>query len=396
MTPLDRRLPREFRHNLGKYLGIFFLLFLTIALVSGFLVAARSIQRVIADTRAAANLRDFSLTTQYEAHGASLARVRSLHGGIDVEEEFCSVLPLTHEGQDQSRELTARICTGRENMDKVTYRYAARFRDRGLSLKDRTTYEGDVSKGLADDGVTVTDLLDHEADNAITFVDDDLASDQKGYETILFLLVVISAFIFVAYFDPCSFVETTVAPFVLLVVVTLAGVRRKLSATPLASLRHEVGAKSRRTSLRLPERWSYVRRFRTRVFLRDVPHFAVLFLGIVLSSMLMLFGLAMLPLVHHAADQMASTVRAQYLCTLKAPLGIDETSEQLHAAAALKEIQSVEDPEEDIPAGRLASLMKSVSAPEGEAHAYNDRGNTSHAIAHRGGGEHGRYQHIYE
>lgn len=539
MSALNRRLPREFRHNLGKYLGIFFLLCLTISIVSGFLVAARSIQRVIADTRAEANLRDFSFTTQYQADDAALNHVRSLHGGIDVEEEFCSDLALTHEDQVRGRDLTARLYTGRDDMDRVTYiagrapqaddeialdrnfmdenglslgdtvtisghgltivgqvvmpdyecmerkntdlmfdnqgftvamvtpaafdelagdavtyRYAARFKDRDLSLKDRTSYEGDVSKSLADDGVTVTDLLDHEDDNAITFVDDDIASDQVGYEIILFLLIVISAFIFVvltnatveqesaiigtllasgyrkgelvrhylvlpclvglaaavcgnavgygvmvarmadlyyhsyslpafaAYFDPYSFVETTVVPFVLLVVVTLVGVRRKLSATPLAFLRHEVGSKSRRASLRLPERWSYVRRFRTRVFLRNAPHFAVLFLGIMLSSLLMLFGLAMLPLVHNAADQMAGTVRAEHIYTLKAPLEIDETSEQLHAAAALREIQSAEDPEEDIPARRLASLLRSASVLEGESHAYNDRGNTSHAIAH--------------
>ena len=43
MTPLAKRLPRELRRNIGKYLGIFLLMCGSIALTSGFLLAAHSI-----------------------------------------------------------------------------------------------------------------------------------------------------------------------------------------------------------------------------------------------------------------------------------------------------------------------------------------------------------------
>lgn len=38
-NPLNKRLPREFRKDFGKYLVIFLLLVITIGFVSGFLVA---------------------------------------------------------------------------------------------------------------------------------------------------------------------------------------------------------------------------------------------------------------------------------------------------------------------------------------------------------------------
>ena len=51
MTPLIRRLLRELRHNLGKYLGIFLLMCGSIALTSGFLLAAHSIGCLIDNMR---------------------------------------------------------------------------------------------------------------------------------------------------------------------------------------------------------------------------------------------------------------------------------------------------------------------------------------------------------
>lgn len=537
MSPLNRRLPRELRHNLGKYVGLFFLICLTIAMCSGFLTAARSIERVIADTQAQANLQDFSFTTQFKADDDALDDVRALGGGIQVVEDFYGNLSISWNGQDQDQSATARTYGARDEIDKVTYysgrapetgdeialdrnfmesnglelgdrvtvngheltivgqvvmpdyqcmmrnntdplfdnqdftvaqvtgdsfdeivgdaavfHYVARFDDRDLSLADRTTYEKDVMESLADDGVTLTDLVDREANQAIAYVDDDLQSDAAGWEIMLFLLIFISAFIFVvltdatveqesavigtllasgyrkgelvrhymvlpvivgvlaaavgnvigytwlvdimanlyyhsyslptfhAYFDTYTFVETTVVPLVLLIVITLIGIRRKLSASPLAFLRHEVGRTSRRASANLPERWNFMRRFRTRVFLRNASHFAILFLGIMFSSILMLFGIGMMPVVNNAADLMASSVRAEHIYLLKAPLEIDETDEQREAAVALKELQTTENPLTSISMGKLTDLLGSASSLEGSTHAYNDQENDADAI----------------
>lgn len=47
LSPLAKRFPRELKSNLGKYLGIFFMMVMAIGLTSGFLVAASSISKII-------------------------------------------------------------------------------------------------------------------------------------------------------------------------------------------------------------------------------------------------------------------------------------------------------------------------------------------------------------
>ena len=67
MTPLAKRLPRELRRNTGKYLGIFLLMCGSIALTSGFLLAAHSIGCLIDDMRDAYTIEDGRVTTSFEA-----------------------------------------------------------------------------------------------------------------------------------------------------------------------------------------------------------------------------------------------------------------------------------------------------------------------------------------
>ena len=48
-NPLSKRLPREIKGDLGKYLVIFFLMILSIGFISGFLVADNSMLKAYQD-----------------------------------------------------------------------------------------------------------------------------------------------------------------------------------------------------------------------------------------------------------------------------------------------------------------------------------------------------------
>ena len=71
-SPLRKRFPREMRNNLGKYLGIFLLMSVTIALTSGFLTAAHSISVIIDDIPTTYHVEDGRFTTAFEATDAQL------------------------------------------------------------------------------------------------------------------------------------------------------------------------------------------------------------------------------------------------------------------------------------------------------------------------------------
>ena len=82
MTPLARRLPRELRHNIGKYLGIFLLMCGSIALTSGFLLAAHSIGCLIDNMRNEYTIEDGRVTTSFEATDAQLEAAEGATEGV--------------------------------------------------------------------------------------------------------------------------------------------------------------------------------------------------------------------------------------------------------------------------------------------------------------------------
>jgi len=139
------------------------------------------------------------------------------------------------------------------------------------------------------------------------------------------------------------FVMTTVIPLALLVLITFIGLVRRMSATPLQFLRREITHRSKRSNMALPERLRFTTRFRLRVFVRNVSHFATLFFGIMFGSLLLLFGLAMMPLMNHFAEESAKDVPAEHLYVLKAPVEIDVTSVESEAQAAAEELAFTED-----------------------------------------------------
>ena len=88
-SPLRKRLPRELRNNLGKYLGMFLLLALAIAFTSGFLVAASSIELIGTNMRDDYYTEDGHFATTFKADDKSIRAVEKL-GCIHV--VLCEVL----------------------------------------------------------------------------------------------------------------------------------------------------------------------------------------------------------------------------------------------------------------------------------------------------------------
>ncbi len=100
MAPLNKRLPRELRHNLGKYLGIFLLFLFAIAMGAGFLASAYSIQVIQHDMHERYRVEDFHFATQFEAAKSSLEAVEDM--GCTIYEDFTADVPLALAGDDRA------------------------------------------------------------------------------------------------------------------------------------------------------------------------------------------------------------------------------------------------------------------------------------------------------
>lgn len=132
------------------------------------------------------------------------------------------------------------------------------------------------------------------------------------------------------------FAQTTVLPVATLVGITLLGLLRKMGHTPLEFLRHETSKGGVKRGFALPERLSFIARFRMRVFLRNLGNFATLFVGIGFASMLLLFSLAILPTMTHYAENLHNNVVAKHMYTLKAPLEVDNAQAEKYAVYSLE------------------------------------------------------------
>ena len=505
MTPLARRLPRELKNNIGKYLGIFLLMCGAIALTSGFLLAAHSIGSIIDEMRDEYTIEDGRVITAFEATDDQLEAAEDAAdgvGGVTFFKNFSIDAAIKKPTGDDGTKRTLRTYAHRTEVDiasycegakpqtddevavdrvfaanndlavgdKVelegrayticgimtlpdsqalfpnnsdftvntitfgvaevtdagfaaledaggapTYTYSFVFNDRNLSVADRTDAEKDMVEALTDADARVDDLIDADSNQGIGYARADVDGDSAMWTTLLDIIIVIMAFVFVVltnatieeesavigtllasgyrkreivlhylalpaivgifaaglgcalgiafftepmrnlYYGSYSlppfhvywsweiFVKCAVVPAAALILITLVGLLRKMCKTPLQFLRHEASGKSgTKRGLRLPERMGFVARFRLRIFLRNLGNFATLFVGVAFASLLLLFGLAILPTMTHYADNLETSLVAEHQYTLKAPLELSGTDQEREQWAALERLQSVD------------------------------------------------------
>lgn len=122
-------------------------------------------------------------------------------------------------------------------------------------------------------------------------------------------------------FNAASFVLTTVLPVVLMIVVNFIMLASKLSLSPLKFLRKDL-KKQQKKVIKLPN-VSFITRFRMRVILQNKSSYIILFLGIFLSSFLLLFGLGIGPLMNIYVDRIDDNLTYEYLYILKSPVEAD-------------------------------------------------------------------------
>ena len=505
MTPLASRLPRELKHNIGKYLGIFLLMCGAIALTSGFLLAAHSIGSIIDEMRDEYTIEDGRIVTAFEATDAQIDAAEGATedvGGATFYKNFSIDADIKKSAGDDGTKRTLRTYVHRTEVDLAsycegvepqaddevavdrifaknnglavgdtvelsgrtyticgimtqpdsqalflnnsdftvntitygvaevtdagfaaledaggapTYTYSFVFNDRDLSVADRTDAEKNMVKALTDADARVDDLIDADSNQGIGYARDDVDGDSAMWTTLLDIIIVIMAFVFVVltnatieeesaiigtllasgyrkreivlhylalpaivgilaaglgcalgiafftepmrnlYYGSYSlppfhvywsweiFVKCAVVPAAALILITLVGLLRKMGKTPLQFLRHEASGKSgTKRGLRLPERMGFVARFRLRIFLRNLGNFATLFVGVAFASLLLLFGLAILPTMTHYADNLETSLVAEHQYTLKAPLELSGTDQEREQWAALERLQSVD------------------------------------------------------
>lgn len=174
-------------------------------------------------------------------------------------------------------------------------------------------------------------------------------------------------------FDLQAFILTSAVPYLLLLAIMLIGLVRKLKATPLAFLQHEVSRAKHHRSIKLPDSWKFISRFQARIALRNLSSFVILFFGVCAGSILLIFGLGILPIFEDYAYTQAASVPANYIYTLKAPYELVMTEEQQNIRDELEGLLGMEGAIDTLNSGGQAldsgaqQLVQRMHSAAGEA-----------------------------
>lgn len=472
ISPLYKRLKREFRENLGRYISIMALFIISIMVICGFLVTAASTQKAITDGTITYKLEDGQFTVKAPLTEEQISAVEE-DNEIRIYESFCVNREIGNDTtlrfyKNRSEINLASVLSGRlpekdneiaidrvfaeennyqlhdeiegfeivgmialpdylalyENnsdfmMNMMTFGvslltdnafeelegykvYTYSFRTNShiggnteeLSKKEQYDMMNAVNKSLFINGAEVTGAMSASMNQAISFFKEDAGTDVPMMKVLMFILLVIIAFVFViltnhtiesesviigtlmangyrrgeivrhymllpgivslvsavignilgytvmtesfykiytktysipkckTVFDMESFLLTTVAPLIIVLIVEYIGISSKLHITPLRLLRKELKRSGKKGAVKLPN-FSFIKRFKLRILLQNVGSYCVLFFGIFMASFLLLFGLGLTPLFDNYVDSIEDTLMADNQYILRQPVEVE-------------------------------------------------------------------------
>ncbi|MBR6401915.1 MAG: ABC transporter permease [Eubacterium sp.] len=118
------------------------------------------------------------------------------------------------------------------------------------------------------------------------------------------------------YWASEAFVKTTVIPVVMMFVINFAVISRMLRFSPLKFLKHDLKISKRKKAIRLPK-WSFLKRFRTRILFQNIPNYLVLFLGIAFVMLMMAMAVGFPDSLDVYQDNVADMMFVKYQTILK-------------------------------------------------------------------------------
>ncbi|MDO4620242.1 MAG: ABC transporter permease [Lachnospiraceae bacterium] len=116
--------------------------------------------------------------------------------------------------------------------------------------------------------------------------------------------------------SPEALLKTTIIPVFLMLVVNAAVIARMMQFSPLAFLRHDLKKHRRKKTMRLPA-WSFIRRFRMRIILENIPNYLILFAGVFFIALMLAMAVGMLSTLRYYQANASDMMFSNYQYVLK-------------------------------------------------------------------------------
>lgn len=135
-----------------------------------------------------------------------------------------------------------------------------------------------------------------------------------------------------------AFVNTTIIPLAILIVINFVMLWHKLSLSPLKFIRRDLSRRKKKKAFRLSTKTGIMHRFRLRVIFQNIPNYITIFCGVFFANAILLFGMLFVPMLDKYQEDITGNLLAAHQYLLKAPVETEDDAEK-YAAGTLKTIE---------------------------------------------------------
>lgn len=133
-----------------------------------------------------------------------------------------------------------------------------------------------------------------------------------------------------------AFVETTIVPIAIMMLINFVMLARMLSLSPLKFIRRDLKRRQKKKAFKLNTKIRIMTRFKLRVIFQNIPNYITIFVGVFFAGFILVFGTMFTPLLDYVADETIANMPASHQYILKSPIETETADAEKYCIGSLK------------------------------------------------------------
>jgi putative ABC transport system permease protein len=125
------------------------------------------------------------------------------------------------------------------------------------------------------------------------------------------------------FYNAKAMILTTILPLVIVFIINLLIIFKTISLPALNLLRNEIKTKKNKKVIKLSKHIKFINRFQLRTIIQNIGTYIALLFGTLFSTMILLFGLMLNPLLDKYKEEIVESQIAPYQTILKSDIDVD-------------------------------------------------------------------------
>ena len=144
--------------------------------------------------------------------------------------------------------------------------------------------------------------------------------------------------IYKTLFNAEAFLYTSIIPTMIMIVIIAVILSKKLRLSPIRFLTRNLSTKRDKKVLPLHEKWNIFTKFRFRIILQNIPTYTLIFVGVFLANIIMMFGFLFGPMLENYGNIIVENKISEYQYILKAPVPTENEEAESYCATYLHDV----------------------------------------------------------